>query len=70
MMLSDKTEQGIFIHIHVKGWVNENIMKLLIEKVWWKYPGSLLKMPAVLVCDQFRSHVMKATKRMVKELNT
>jgi hypothetical protein len=52
------------------GWMNENGMKLWIEKVLSKCPGVLLKKPALLVCDQFRSHVTEATKWMVKELNT
>jgi hypothetical protein len=50
--------------------MDENSMKVWLEKVWAKRPGGLLKKPALLVCDQFKSHVTEATKRRVKDLNT
>jgi hypothetical protein len=55
MMVSDKIPQGIFIHIHTKGWVDKNGMKLLLEKVWSKCPDGPLEKPALLTCDEFRS---------------
>jgi hypothetical protein len=69
-MHGDKIPQGIFIHIHAKGCLNETGLKLWLEEVWSKCPGCLLKKPAILACDHFRSHIMEGTKRMVKELNT
>jgi hypothetical protein len=49
--------------------MDKNGMKLSPEKVWAKHPGGLLRKPALLVCDQFKSHVTEATKRRVKDLN-
>jgi len=43
-------------------------MKLLLEKVWFKYPGDLLKKPSLLVCDQFKAHVRESTKSFVAKL--
>jgi hypothetical protein len=65
----DKVPQGIVLHVQKTGWMDENGMKLL-EKVWAKRPGGLLKKPSFLVCDQFKSHVTKATKRRVKDLDS
>jgi hypothetical protein len=45
----DKIPQRIFIHIHAKGWMDENIMKLWLEEVWSIHSGGLLKKQALLV---------------------
>jgi hypothetical protein len=66
----DKIPQGIVLHVQEKGWMDENGMKLWLEKVWAKRPGGLLKKPSLLVCGQFKSHVTEATKRKVKDLNS
>ena len=34
---------GIYVHIHSKGWMDGEEMKLWLEKVWSKHPGVLLK---------------------------
>jgi len=34
---------GIYVHIHSKGWMDGEEMKLWLEKVWSKHPGGLLK---------------------------
>ena len=65
----DEISQGIVLHVQDKSWMDENGMKLWLEKVWAKHPGGLLEKPSGLVCDQFKSHVTEATKREVKELN-
>ena len=45
-------------------------MKLWLEKVWSKRPGSLLKKASLLVCDQFKAHVTELTKRLATKLKT
>jgi hypothetical protein len=50
--------------------MDENGIKLWLHKIWSKRTGSLLKKPALLVCDRFRSHVTEVTKSTVTELNT
>jgi hypothetical protein len=52
------------------GWMDENEMKVWLEKVRAKRPGVLLRKPALLVCDQFKSHVTEATKRKIKDLTS
>jgi len=47
---------GIYIHVHSKGWMDRQGMKLGLEKVWSKRPGGLLKKPSVLMCDQLEAH--------------
>jgi hypothetical protein len=38
--------------------------------MWAKHPGSLLKKPALSVCDQLKTHTTDITMRRVKDLNT
>jgi hypothetical protein len=49
----EKLPAGVYVHAHPKGWMDEERMKLWIEKVWSRRPGGLLKKPALLVWDQF-----------------
>jgi hypothetical protein len=61
-MPKDKIPHWMSIHVHSKGWMDKNEMKLLLEVEWAKHP-------ALLVCEQFRAHITLATKRVIKELN-
>ena len=61
---------GIFIHVHPKGWMDGDGVKLWLEKVWSRRPGGLIKKPSLLVWDHFRAHLTKATKNRVNNLNT
>jgi hypothetical protein len=70
IMISDNNQQGICIQNHAKRWMDESGMILWLKKLWSKHPGGPLKKPGLLACDQFRSHMMQATKRTVTELNT
>jgi hypothetical protein len=52
------------------GQTDKNGMKLCLETVWSRAPRwTPGEKSALLVCDQFRSRVMGAMKRMVTELN-
>jgi hypothetical protein len=51
------------------GWMDGEGMKLWLEKVWSKCPGSLLKKTSLIVCDQFKAHVTESTKRLATKLN-
>ena len=33
---------GIYVHVHSRGWMDGEGMKLCLEKVWSKHPGGLL----------------------------
>lgn len=59
----EKIPSGIQVHVHPKGWMDEEGMKLWIRNVWEKRPGALLKKPSLLVLDSFRSHLTEPTKR-------
>ena len=61
---------GIFIHVHPKGWMDEDGVKLWLDKVWSRRPGGLIKKTSLLVWDQFRAHLTQATKNRVHNLNT
>ena len=52
-----KFPPGIFIHFHVKGWMDENGVKLWMENVWQRRPGYLRNQHSLLVWDMFHSHV-------------
>ncbi|KAM9316104.1 serotransferrin-B-like [Gastrophryne carolinensis] len=60
----------VVVAIHEKGWMDENGMRVWIEKVWSKRPGGLLKKPALLVLDQFRAHISETTKKRFKQVKT
>ena len=62
--------RGVIVHVHDTGWMDENGMKIQIEKVWSRRPAGLLKKPALLVLDQFRAHITEATKKGFKEEKT
>nr|AHN53440.1 DDE superfamily endonuclease [Nuttalliella namaqua] len=66
----EKIPRGVVVHIHDKGWMDENGMRLWIDKVWSKRPGGLLKKSSLLVLDQFRAHITETTKKNFKEVKT
>lgn len=66
----DKIPRGIFIHVHPKGWMDEEGLKIWLDKVWSRRPGGLLKKPSLLVWDQFRAHLTTATKERVQKLKS
>lgn len=50
--------------------MDENGMRIWVEKVWSKRPGELLKKPALLVLDQFRAHISEPIKKCFREEKT
>lgn len=50
-----------------KGWIDEDGVILWLNKVWNKVQGSLNLKPALLVWDQFRSHLTENVKRRLEE---
>ena len=69
-MPNEAIPRGVIAHVHDKGWMDENGMKIRIEKVWSKRPGGLLEKPALLLLDQFRARITEATKKGFKEAKT
>jgi len=69
MLPKDVIPLGIFVHVHSKGWMDGEGMKLWLEKVWSKRPYGLKK-PSLLVCDQFKALLTESTKRLATKLKT
>lgn len=62
-MPKENIPSGIVVHVHKKGWMDENGMKLWIDKIWQNRPGGLLKKKACLVYDMFKTHLMESIKK-------
>ena len=59
---------GVLVHVHEKGWMDENGMQLWIKV--WKCPGGLIKNIAYLVYDMFKAHLVKPVKKELNDINT
>ena len=49
-------KHGVVVAVQEKGWMDENIMKLWIEKVWRSRIGGLGRRRSLLVLDSFEAH--------------
>lgn len=58
-----KFPNGVFVHVNEKGLMDEEGIKLCIEKVWNRRPGGLIKERSLLVWDMFRTHLTERTKK-------
>ena len=65
-----KFPAGVTVHVHPKGWMDEDGVKLWTDKVWKKRPGGLMKTKSLLVWDMFKAHVTEKSKDHVKRTNT
>ncbi|GFS75306.1 pogo transposable element with KRAB domain [Trichonephila clavipes] len=62
--------KSIFIHVHDKGWMDENGVKLWIKNIWQRHPGVIRNLQSLLVWDMFRSYLTDNTKKLLTECNT
>ncbi|XP_077111701.1 uncharacterized protein LOC143767342 isoform X2 [Ranitomeya variabilis] len=69
-MPKEDIPRGIILHAHERGWMDEDGMKVWIEKVWSKRPGGLRKTTALLVLDQYKAHTSECTKKRFKDVKT
>ena len=58
------------MHVHPRGWMDEDGMKLWIRKVWCNRPGGLMKRKSLLVFDSFRAHLVLGVEGTLREENT
>lgn len=65
-----KIPQGIFVHVHPKGWMDEEGLKLWINNVWNKCPESWKSERRLLVWDSFRPHITADIKRRLQSQKT
>ena len=66
----EKFPAGVVVHCHPKGWMDEEGLKIWVQKVWKARPGGLLRKKSLLIWDSFRAHLVDSVKRAVKETNT
>jgi hypothetical protein len=69
-MPKEKMPSGVVVTVNPKGWVDEAICLVWIEKVWNARPGALLKHKALLVWDMFRAHLMQSVKQKLRRHRT
>ena len=50
---------GVVVHNHPKGWMEENGVKIWIEKVWRARPGGLANTQSLLVWDSFSANSVR-----------
>lgn len=61
---------GVVVHVHPRGWMDEEGMKIWTERVWRRRKGGLLKTKSLLTLDSFRAHITEKVKNMIKNENT
>ena len=61
---------GVLVHFYEKEWMDKNGVKLWIEKIWNRRPGSMLKHHTLLVWDRFQSHLTDNSKTHLARNNT
>ena len=61
---------AVVVHVHPRGWMDEDGMKLWIRKVWCARPGGLMKRKSVIVFDSFRAHLVPGVEGKLREENT
>lgn len=62
--------EGIVIHVHPQGWMDEDGCRKWTKEVWNLRPGGQHNEKSLLVWDQFRSHIMKNVIDDVRSYNT
>ena len=70
LMPKEKFPKGIIVHVHPKGWMDEEGCKIWIAKVWRSRPGGLKREKSLLVWDMFRSHRVDSVIKSVRLSNT
>ena len=69
-MPKERFPSGVVIHVHSRGWMDKEGVKIWIEKVWRCRAGSLNKPQSLLVWDSFSAHLVDSAKRELRENNT
>jgi hypothetical protein len=59
--------KGVLIAANEKGWINQDIMKVWVEKVWRKRIQSLFNPKSLFIMDSYRAHMTDDTKRLVSK---
>uniref|UniRef100_A0A8C4RRH5 HTH CENPB-type domain-containing protein n=1 Tax=Erpetoichthys calabaricus TaxID=27687 RepID=A0A8C4RRH5_ERPCA len=67
---NEKFPPGIIIQAQQKGWMDNDLVIDWLKCVWQSRPGSLLKMPNMLVMDSFHGHFTEGVKKRLKDGKT
>uniref|UniRef100_A0A8C4S949 HTH CENPB-type domain-containing protein n=1 Tax=Erpetoichthys calabaricus TaxID=27687 RepID=A0A8C4S949_ERPCA len=67
---NEKFPPGIIVRAQKKGWMDNDLVIDWLKCVWQCWPGSLLKMPNMLVMDSFRGHLTEVVKERLKDGKT
>ena len=63
-------KHGVVVAVQEKGWMDGDIMKVWIERVWRSRIGGLGRRRSLLVLDSFEAHKTEQVKRSFKSENT
>lgn len=64
-----KFPPGILVHVQENGWIDEDGVRLWLNKIWDKRPGNFNNR-SLLSWDMFRSHLTDKVKQNLKDLRT
>ena len=59
--LKEKVPSRVIVHVHEKGWMNEDSMKIWFDKVWSGRPGGSLQSPCYTKCKSNRRELENPT---------
>jgi hypothetical protein len=66
----EKFPPGIHVRVQEKGWMDQDLVKDWIDKVWDRRPGALRRQKAMLVLDSFRGHLNEDVKKKLQRGRT
>lgn len=67
-MPKEKLSEGVLVHVNEKGFINEDLCNVCLEKVWSTHPGALINRKSLLVWDMFQGHLGDKMKRILKSM--
>ena len=66
----EKFPSGIHVRVQEKGWMDQDLVKDWVDKVWDRKPGALRRQKSMLVLDSFRGHLNEDVKKELQRGRT
>ena len=63
----EKFPKGIIVEANEKRWMNQEMLKIWIDKIWNKRKSSFFKPKSLLVSDSAPSHRTDEIKKLIKK---
>jgi hypothetical protein len=60
----EKFPPGIHVQVQEKGWMDQDLVKDWVDKVWDRRPSALRRQKAMLVLDSFQGHLNEDAKKL------